>query len=179
MALTKKRRAWLEEYFKCWNATEAARRVGYAHPNTQGPRLLLDVGVQDEIQRRLDELKMGADEVLLRLSEQARLDPGLFVEVEEIRDEDTNAIIFKGPRANWRKIQEAGLTHLVKAIYWTKYGPRIEFHDAQRALELIGKHHGLFIERQEITGKDGGPVEIKLIWGDDQNADDGYSPETA
>lgn len=28
-----------------------------------------------------------------------------------------------------------------------------------RALELIGKHLGMFVERQELTGKDGGPIE--------------------
>ena len=28
---------WLNEYFQCWNATEAARRVGYKWPNKVGP----------------------------------------------------------------------------------------------------------------------------------------------
>lgn len=140
MGLTRKRRAWLEEYFKCWNATEAARRVGYAHPNTQGPRLLLDVSIQAEIEQRLDELKMGADEVLIRLADTARFDPGPFI-IEH--QEDKELVI------DWPKLVKAGLTHLVKSVYITKYGPRIEFHDQQHALELLGRHHRLFSDRQE------------------------------
>lgn len=29
---------------------------------------------------------------------------------------------------------------------------------ANRSLELIGKHLGMFVEKKEITGKDGGPL---------------------
>lgn len=58
MALTKKRRAWLEQYLQCWNATEAARRVGYKHPNTQGPRLLLQSDIRQIIDQRLVDLKV-------------------------------------------------------------------------------------------------------------------------
>lgn len=141
--LTRKRRAWLEEYLKCWNATEAARRVEYRHPNTQGPRLLLDVGMQSAIQNRLIEKTMSADEALTRLSDQARFDPGPFV----YKDEEEGEL-----HIDWESLKEANLTHLVKAVYQTRYGTRIEFHDPQRALELIGKHLGLFIERREITG---------------------------
>ena len=33
--------------------------------------------------------------------------------------------------------------------------------DKLRAIELFMKHKGMFIERQEITGKDGGPLELE------------------
>lgn len=75
MALNHKRQKFVEEYLKCWNATEAARRAGYAHPNTQGPRLLVNVCVKNLITERLDELHMSADEVLERLARIARADP--------------------------------------------------------------------------------------------------------
>lgn len=38
-----------------------------------------------------------------------------------------------------------------------------EIFDEQSALELLGKYHSLFIERHEITGSEGGPVELKDI----------------
>lgn len=116
--------------------------------------MLLDVGIQEAIQARLDELKMSADEVLIRLSDQARFDPGPFV----YRHEEHKELVI-----NWEKLVEARLTHLVKAVYLTKYGTRIEFHDPQRALELIGKHHGLFVDRQEITGKDGADLRLVIL----------------
>lgn len=31
--------------------------------------------------------------------------------------------------------------------------------DKLKALELVGKHHKLFTDKTEITGKDGGPIE--------------------
>jgi phage FluMu protein gp41 len=33
--------------------------------------------------------------------------------------------------------------------------------DKLRGLELLARHLGMFIERQEITGKDGGPIETR------------------
>lgn len=35
--------------------------------------------------------------------------------------------------------------------------------DRLRGLELLARHLGMFIERQEITGKDGGPIEMQKI----------------
>ena len=88
---------------------------------------------------------MQANEALVRLSDQARFDPGPFVYRHE--ESDKELVI------DWEKLVEARLTHLVKAVYLTKYGTRIEFHDSQRALELIGKHHKLFTDRVEHTGE--------------------------
>jgi phage terminase small subunit len=51
--LTPKQERFVEAY--CGpaegNATEAARRAGYANANTQGPRLLVNEGVKQEILR--------------------------------------------------------------------------------------------------------------------------------
>ena len=70
--LTTKRIAFVEHYLACWNATEAARRAKYKHPNVQGPRLLVDVGIQTYKQARLDEMCMTADEAMTRLATGAR-----------------------------------------------------------------------------------------------------------
>lgn len=35
--------------------------------------------------------------------------------------------------------------------------------DKLKALELVGKHHKLFTDKQEITGKDGGPLEVEQV----------------
>jgi phage terminase small subunit len=54
---------------------------------------------------------------------------------------------------------EAGLLHLVKKYSLKDDGTvAIELYDAQKALELVGKHHGQFVERQELTGKGGAPL---------------------
>ena len=68
MPLTTKRIAFVEHYLSCWNATEAARRVGYAHPNMAGPRLMVDDGIKAYVEARLTEIAMSADMVLARLT---------------------------------------------------------------------------------------------------------------
>lgn len=147
MAITRKRRSFIESYLKCWNATQAATVAGYKHPRRQGSRLLSFVDIREEIQRRLDEKCMGADEVLLRLAEQARADISEFIT-------DHGAV-------DWEAVKKRG--HLIKKIAHNKgKNSIVELHDAQAALALIGKHHRLFVDRQEVTGKDGAPVEVEI-----------------
>lgn len=139
MTLSNKRRVFVEEYLRCWNATEAARRAGYAHPDRQGPRLLGNVVVQEAIQARLAEIKVSADEVLIRLAQQAR--------------GEHTAYLCKDGTVDLAKLLADGKGHLVKGTKWDKSGNLIvEFYDGQRALELLGKHLGLF--------KDGVQVDI-------------------
>lgn len=41
---------------------------------------------------------------------------------------------------------------------------RYEGSVANRSLELLGKHRGMFSDKVELTGKDGGPVQV-WKWG--------------
>jgi len=144
---TKKEQVWIEEYLQCWNATEAARRAAYKWPNKSGPVKLEKF--RDVIQARIDEKVMGADEVLLRLSEIAR---GIWRDyLTESGDTDFGALI------------EDGKAHLVRAIKETNAGKTVEFCDMQAALVQIGKVHGLFRDVQEVTGRDGGPIKTEAV----------------
>jgi len=73
MPLTNKRIAFVEHYLACWNASEAARRAGYAH-RSEGPRLLSNADVQAYVKLRLADIQMTADEVMQRLADHARDD---------------------------------------------------------------------------------------------------------
>jgi hypothetical protein len=134
---TAKEKVWLDEYFQCWNATEAARRAGYKWPNKYGPLKLKKLDAK--IRRRLTENAMPADEVLSRLADHARSDVGPYIVAKD-------GVLC----VDWDKLVEAKLTHLVKAIIPTRYGTRIEFHDAQAALVHLGRHHGLFTDKLAI-----------------------------
>lgn len=133
---TAKQEIFIAEYLRCWNASEAARRAGYnGDSNTVGPRLLANVGIFEEIERRKALLIMSAEEVAVRLTEQGR---GSYAEY-------INA--FGG--VDLDRLQKDGKGHLVKKIKHTKEGLEIEFYDAQAALVQIGKIHKLFVDRQE------------------------------
>lgn len=47
-------------------------------------------------------------------------------------------------------------------------GLKIKLHDKKAALDSIAKIKGLFVDKHEHTGKDGGPI-VTIIRGDDAN----------
>lgn len=130
--MTDKEKVWLAEYLKCWNATEAARRAKYAWPDKEGAKKKAKFA--DEIQAHVAEIQMDADEVLRRLAEHARANIGEYINVLP----GGQAII------NLEKAKKAGALHLIKRLKVTRAGPEIELYDQQAALNLIGKHLGLF-----------------------------------
>lgn len=60
--LTEKQQRFVEAYAgpSMGNATDAARRAGYAHPTTQGPRLLENVGVQGALKSHSEKVRSAA-----------------------------------------------------------------------------------------------------------------------
>ena len=156
MALTKRRKLFIEEYLECWNASEAARRAGFAHAGSQGHRLLQNVEIQQAINDRLAEKCMSADEVLVRLADMARSDIKDFVLIREGGDWTID----------WAAAE--GKTHTIKKLRDTKDGLSFELYDAQAALEKIGRAHGIFKSVHEHTGKDGGKIEHEHGLSDDE-----------
>ena len=73
--MTPKQETFVLEYLKDLNATRAADRAGYAHPNVQGPQLLskpkISAAVQLELDSRLDRLRLDADWVIAKLEIEA------------------------------------------------------------------------------------------------------------
>lgn len=77
MALSIKHQQFAEEYLRCFNATKAYQatypNVSRATAASNGYRLLKDKSeVAEYVQQRLSETAMSADEVLMRLAEEAR-----------------------------------------------------------------------------------------------------------
>lgn len=180
MAFTRKQQLFIDSYFaNGFNATRAAITAGYSEDTaySQGSRLLKDVEIKAEVERRFDELVLPPAEILARLSEHARGDLG------DIWDEESGQI-------DWKKARAAGKTGLIrrfkhKTIRTTNpkgedteiFEDEIELQNPQKALELIGKHRRLFIDRTEISGVDGKPIEVKGYmkfspdeWDDDSSA---------
>ena len=135
MALNPKRRIFIEEYLKCWNATEAARRAQYKHPNVKGCQLVKVSEIDAEIKRRLKEVQMEADEVLARISEIARAEYAPY--------------ILESGTINLAQMIADGKAHLIKGIKETKHGQEVTFHDSQKALTDMARRHGLFKDRTD------------------------------
>jgi phage terminase small subunit len=160
-ALTDQQRRFVDEYLLDLNGAAAARRAGYAEGSAHvaAHRLLINDKVRETIERRLDEESMGKAEVLRRLAIHARgsLDPFLVedarrpggVRLDISTDEAKQSIgLLKKLKIKTTILDEDAVQETVE----------VELYDAQAALVHLGKAHGLFVDRQEVTGKDGAPL---------------------
>jgi phage terminase small subunit len=147
MALNDKQKLFIEHYLSCLNATEAARRAGYS-PKTAysiGSENLTKPEIRAEIDRRVADVAMSADEVLRRLADHAR---GTL--------EDFIRFTKNGDTIDLAEAQKAGKLHLLKKYRVDKDGGvTIELHDPQAALLQLGRYHGLFLDKTAFTDPTG------------------------
>lgn len=169
--LTPKQKLFVEHY--CGqangNATEAASLAGYSGERatlaTTGWENLRKPKIRRAIDKLLELEVMSAAEVRARLSRQAR---GSMGDVLQIND----AGWFEVNLAQAKELNQLGLIQSAErftSTTTTKDGAvvetvrmKVKLYSSQKALNLLGKMHGIFGPQQvEITGKDGAPVEVK------------------
>lgn len=68
--------------------------------------------------------------------------------------------------ADTRKLSPAAAI-LYAGIRETRHGIEVKMHDQLAALQLLGKHLGLFVDKVEHTGKDGAPIAVAGVALDD------------
>lgn len=161
--LTHRQRAFVENYLMCWNASEALRRAGYKGKNADviAAQNLVKPSIRSAIEARLAEMSMGANEVLMRLGEHARNDGAEYVTVGEN----------KKPALDIERMIRDGKQRLIKGITYSRSGDVIvELYDAQSALVHLGRHHKLFTDKVEESGK--GEWILRVINGGDDVDDD-------
>ncbi len=167
MALTSKQKRFIDEYLIDLNATQAAIRAGYSEKTAaeQGARLLINVKVQKEIQKRMRDREIRTevtqDEVIKELaaiafsngSDYSKVvtkhtvdDSGNNVEYSDVEFKDTDEL------TEWQKKAIAGIKQ-------TKFGIAVETCDKVKALELLGKHLGMFKDKVEVNGNINNPYE--------------------
>jgi phage terminase small subunit len=137
-------------YVKYWNASRAARDAGYSEKTAGeiGYENLKKPEIQAEIRRIMKEIAMSAEEVLARLTAEAQANLAELVEPYDvpILDREGDHV---GDRQSFRLKPAAFERYgfLIKSISPTRSGDfKFELHDAQKAKELIGRHHNLFKE---------------------------------
>jgi hypothetical protein len=147
--LTDKQKAFIEHYLRCWNASEAARRAGYnGRSNAVGHNLMTNIDIRAEIDARLSDLAMDANEVLARLAAMARSDVSVFLDksgdIDLTTDQAREHIYLLKKARTKRGVTKGGEP-------WTER--EIELHDPQAALVHIGRHLALFTDKQEVSGE--------------------------
>jgi phage terminase small subunit len=148
MALSDKQLVFINEYLICLNATEAARRAGYAEKylHTNASKLLQNTTIQAAIQERLKEKHLSADVVLARLGDMATSNLSDFADIKT-GDDLANA------RERGYVVKKFKREIITDQLNRQHEKIEIELYDAQSALVHIGKTHGLFADKVDHTGQ--------------------------
>ena len=131
------------------NATQAAIRAGYSEKTAceQGSRLLANVKVQEAIQKarieRQERTRITQDMVLMEL---AAVGFSKATDYATIR----GPLVEMTPTDRLTDKQKSA----VASIEQGNFGIKVKLHDKVRALELLGKHLGLFDGRGGVPEKD-------------------------
>ena len=140
--LTPRQSRFVQEYLIDLNATNAAIRAGYSlsSADTLGPRLVRNSGVAAAIESamvaRVERTKVSQDSVITELASIAFSDMRMFAEW------GPNGVVLKNSTDSG---VESGCVAEVNHTVSSGGGSlKIRLHDKVRALELLGKHLGLF-----------------------------------
>ncbi|OOF47925.1 terminase [Rodentibacter genomosp. 1] len=151
--LTDKQQRFVEEYLVDLNATQAAIRAGYKAENARqiGSENLSKPDIQEAIQiakdKRSERVQISQDDVLRDLLEVRDICMGRKSVV--LTDVVKNA-------------QEGTVNAIDNPVFV------FEPTSANKALELLGKHLGMFKDRVDLTSGDNPlPVKINVSFGDE------------
>jgi hypothetical protein len=142
------------------DSTSAGRVAGYKPASAS--QVLKSAKVQDAVDYMLQDAGMTSAEVLARLSSQARASLRDFITWELVQDPITGQDRTLA-RIDLDKVESAHAWGNVSELTVKPDGTvRVKLHNVQRALELLGKARGLFIDRHEHSGPRGQPIPVNL-----------------
>lgn len=143
--LTDKQQAFILEYVKDFNATQAAIRAGYAKSGAkqEGHRLLANANIRAEIDLHFLELGITADRILAEQAALAFSDAKDYMQVDEGGGVQAVPLDKIGP-GKTRAIKKVKETRKIKenpdGSMFVDSVLEYELHDKQKALEVLGKH---------------------------------------
>lgn len=165
LSLSPRKERFVAEYLIDLNATQAAVRAGYSENSAQpvSSRLMDDPAVVAMIERRqaqrASNINVTQASVInevhtLAMSNVAHytVDDNGDVQLAAGAPDNAMAAIESIKRRKTIREDKAGNITIV-------YDVEIKLHDKPGQLKLLGRHVGLFPNKVEHTGKDGGPIE--------------------
>lgn len=105
------------------------------------------------MQSRSIRTQIHADRILEELARLAFGDITNIVKIE-------NGMVIISDTSELTEDQSRTIAEISETISDGGRTKRLKTYDKQRALELLGKHVGLFRDKLELTGANGGPVQV-------------------
>lgn len=146
--MTQKQKRFIEEYLIDLNATQAAIRAGYSLDTAKsiGSENLTKPDIQARIAKAMAERSrrtgVNADRVVMELAKIA------FVNAKDVIDPDTATVRPDALPEDTAAIQSVK----VKAFGEDGLEREVKMADKLRALELLGRHLGMFKDKVELSG---------------------------
>lgn len=143
-SMTPKQDRFWREYLVDLNGTQAAIRAGYsartaryiAAENMRKPAIVAALG--QAMKQRGERLQATADDVVLEITRLAMLDPAELTSV-------------KNP--GHIKTLPEDVRRAIVGWSWDRQGNFVIKLAKEKALEMLGRHHGLFTDKVEHSGK--------------------------
>ncbi|KJE27183.1 terminase small subunit [Geobacillus kaustophilus] len=155
--LNEKQKRFADEYLIDLNATQAAIRAGYSPRSAaeQASRLLKNAKVRAYIDERMAELSkrtgVNQERIIRELARIAFLDPTQLVNMD-------SAELLYDTSADDRAAIASVKVKAIPTENGTGIEREIRFADKIRALELLGKRFGIWLDRQQVDVQ--GAVQI-------------------
>lgn len=150
-----------QEMAKGRSATEAYALAGYKEGRRDAAsRLSSKVNIRDRVQELLERAAERTEITIARvLEELAKIG---FANAGEFFDWGPDGIKVKD-KDGLTPEQQAVVAEVSQTITEKGGTVRVKLHDKLGALEKIGRHLGMFVEKHEHTGKDGGPIATEDV----------------
>lgn len=182
MALTDKQKRFCEEYLIDLNATQAAIRTGYSPKTAEqtASRLLRNVKVQEYIAKRQKELSRSTQITQERVIKELALiafsnnadyarvvEKKMQTEVDgmlvDVLGEDGKPIMYRTVEPVLTDELTEEQKRALAVIKKGRDGLEVKSFDKVRALELLGKHLGIFTEKIEANVNDTTRSELQEL----------------
>lgn len=172
--LTDKQKRFVDEYLIDLNGKQAAIRAGYKEKTAeqQASRLLSNVKVQAAIKKRMEErekrTEITQDRVLQELAKIGFADIKDFLRFGTEKtlvgyDEEDGEMV---PVYDYKQVVEVKPSEqvdgtLISEVSISAKGVfSFKMHDKMKALDMMGKHLGMFKDRIEHSGEGGGAINV-------------------
>lgn len=172
-----RQRQFCEEYLIDLNATQAAIRAGYSekYAHTNATKLLqittIKAKIEEQMAERAKRTEITQDRVLKELAiiafsnaadYAAVVDEETYVEVDgewiKLLDDDGNPVLKRTVKPVLTGCLTDEQKRALSVIKKGRDGFEVKPYDKVRALELLGKHLGMFQDKVEVTGEINNPL---------------------
>lgn len=169
MKLTPKQIRFVDEYLVDFNATQAAIRAGYSKKtaafigaeNLKKPKIAEEIARrQKDLQRRTEVTQERVVKELARIAF-ANIADYLHVETQTRTKDDGTEVTYQTVMFSETQELSADQRAALAVVKQSVNGFELKLHDKIKALELLGRHIGMFNDKLSLSGTDGGPLTFR------------------